>query len=65
MSELGNFVIDEDDFDDNNLTCMRCSGEGYVHGCWDDLCRASDAMCCPNAKFCSDCGGNGWIEVSL
>lgn len=40
--------------------CYECGGEGFKHGCIDDMCRSSyEAEDCPNRRWCSVCKGEG------
>lgn len=45
--------------------CYECHGEGFKHGCCDDMCRGSvEAEDCPNRYLCRVCRGDGelWNE---
>jgi hypothetical protein len=49
-----------DDYEENMEYCTECSGYGWVHGCWDDCCRAGKpAIERRSARACRGCGGDG------
>jgi len=61
-------VFEPWDEDDGTIHCTTCSGSGWVHGCCDDLCRASGDSAfdsCMNARICFTCEGNGYVEFVL
>lgn len=43
----------------DEAACIRCSGQGWVHGCADDFCRGNDRDCC-HPMSCPDCEGD-WL----
>lgn len=55
----------ETDYDDDEPTCVRCSGSGEIITCPDDMCRGSDeCMHGDGMDTCPDCKGKGWTGLN-
>ena len=44
-----------DDLPDQDDTCQRCGGEGFVFDCFDGFCEDADIGCDDCTRPCPDC----------
>jgi hypothetical protein len=52
----------EEEYLDDEATCWKCSGDGFIIVCIDDVCRgAGECMHGDGEDICPVCNGDGYL----
>lgn len=55
--------MEEEYYDDQGVQCWKCSGEGFVIVCIDDMCRGSgNCIHGDGEEICHICNGDGFYD---
>jgi hypothetical protein len=61
MNDVPEPIFDDSD-DLYGSTCFNCNGDGWLHGCCDDMCRVcNEAEDCDSPRKCMNCNPQGDI----